>query len=96
MQDSELYGRILGITAPWRVERVELQLKQGEVHVYLAHGDKPEWPCAECGASCALYDHQPERQWRQMGIRLTHRTPTYCVRHLLGCCIYRYLLGLGE
>ena len=31
-----------------------------------------------------------------MGIRLTHRTPTYCVRHLLGCCIYRYLLGLGE
>ena len=35
MQDCELYGRILGIAAPWRVERVELQLKQGEVHVYL-------------------------------------------------------------
>src|ERR1700683_5220215 len=37
MQDCELYGRILGIAAPWRVECVELQLKQGEVHVYLAH-----------------------------------------------------------
>jgi hypothetical protein len=34
MQDCELYGRILCIAAPWRVERVELQLKQGEVHVY--------------------------------------------------------------
>lgn len=66
MQDSELYGRILGITAPWRVERVELQLQRGEVHVYLAHEDKREWPCAECGASCALYDHQPERQWRHL------------------------------
>jgi transposase len=66
MQDCELYGRILGIAAPWRVERVELQLQQGEVHVYLAHEDKREWPCAECGASCALYDHQAERQWRHL------------------------------
>jgi hypothetical protein len=31
MQHCELYGRILGIVAPpWRVERLELQLKQGE------------------------------------------------------------------
>ena len=66
MQDCELYGRILGIAAPWQVERVELQLKQGEVHVYLAHENKLEWPCAECGASCALYDHQAERQWRHL------------------------------
>jgi len=66
MQDSELYGRILGITAPWRVERVELQLKQGEGHVYLAHEDEQEWPCPECGASCAVYDHQAERQWRHL------------------------------
>ena len=66
MQDSELYGRILGIHDPWRVERVDLQLQQGEVHVYLTHDDKPEWPCAECGASCPLYDHQAERQWRHL------------------------------
>jgi zinc-finger of transposase IS204/IS1001/IS1096/IS1165 len=66
MQDCELEGRILGIAAPWRVERVELQLKQGEVHVYLAHENQLEWPCAECGASCALYDHQAERQWRHL------------------------------
>ena len=66
MQDCELYGRILGIAAPWRVERVELKLQQGEVHVYLAHDDKLQWPCAECGASCVLYDHQAERQWRHL------------------------------
>ncbi len=43
MQDHELYRRILGIEAPWQVERVELKLSQGEVHVYLAHQNQPEW-----------------------------------------------------
>jgi transposase len=66
MQDSELYGRILGITDPWRVERVDLQLQQGEVHVYLTHDDQGEWPCPECGVPCALYDHQEQRQWRHL------------------------------
>ena len=66
MQDHELYRRILGIEAPWQVERVELQLKDGEVHVYLTHKDHLEWACAECGALGPLYDHQPERQWRHL------------------------------
>jgi hypothetical protein len=29
MQDCELYGRILGIAAPWRVDQVELLLPGG-------------------------------------------------------------------
>src|SRR5579864_8141365 len=66
MQDHELYRRILGIEAPWQVERVELKLEEGEVHVYLTHGDKLDWACAECGALGPLYDHQPERQWRHL------------------------------
>src|ERR1700675_313423 len=37
MQDHQLYQQILGIGAPWRVERVELDLEEedGGVHVYL-------------------------------------------------------------
>ena len=66
MQDHELYRRILGIEAPWQVERVELQLKQGEVHVYLTHQANLEWACAECGSPSPLYDHQAERQWRHL------------------------------
>jgi len=34
MQDRELYRRILGVEAPWEVERVELRLEKGEVHIY--------------------------------------------------------------
>ncbi|MBM3814497.1 MAG: ISL3 family transposase [Acidimicrobiia bacterium] len=66
MQDRELYRRILGIEAPWFVDRVELKLDGGEVHVYLDHHEMQNWQCAECGAGCKLYDHQPERQWRHL------------------------------
>lgn len=66
MQDLELYRRILGIEAPWYVERVELKLTEGEIHVYLEHEDLARWRCAECGAECPLYDHQAERQWRHL------------------------------
>ena len=66
MQDRELYRRILGIEAPWYVESVELKLEVGEVHVHLAHDEKINWPCPECGAQCKLHDHQPERQWRHL------------------------------
>lgn len=37
MRDRELCRRILGIEAPWQVERVELKLEAGEIHVYLEH-----------------------------------------------------------
>jgi hypothetical protein len=37
MQDRELYARILGITDPWQVERVDLKLEIGEVHIVLGH-----------------------------------------------------------
>jgi transposase len=66
MQDRELYRRILGIEAPWYVERIELKLAQGEVHVYLDHHEMIQWACAQCGAAAKLYDHQPERQWRHL------------------------------
>lgn len=66
MQDRELYARILGITDPWRVERVDLKLEIGEVHIVLDHAADLLWPCPECGAMCALHDHQPERQWRHL------------------------------
>lgn len=66
MQDRELYRQILGIQAPWFVERVELKLDQGEVHVFLDHDELVNWSCPECGAGCKLYDHQPERRWRHL------------------------------
>ena len=66
MQDRDLYAQILGVREPWRVERVELKLADGEVHVHLGHEDGLKWACPECGEPCPLYDHQPERCWRHL------------------------------
>lgn len=66
MQDKQLYEQILGISAPWRVERVDLQLGKGEVHIYLMHDPQARWKCCECGEPCNLYDHQEERRWRHL------------------------------
>jgi transposase len=66
VQDHELYARILGIQSPWRVDRVELKVAEGEVHIHLVHEAGVQWCCPECGQSCPLYDHQPERRWRHL------------------------------
>jgi hypothetical protein len=36
VDDKSLYAAILGLTAPWGVEKVELRLADGEVHVWVA------------------------------------------------------------
>ena len=35
MRDKDFYAQILGITYPWFVGEVKLQLQEGEVTVYL-------------------------------------------------------------
>jgi len=87
MQDRELYRRILGIEEPWQVERVELKLEAGEIHVYLEHAPEVQWLCPECSASSPLYDHQGERRWRHLDTcqyqTILHASPprTACREH---------------
>ena len=87
MQDRDLYGQILGVQKPWRVESVDLKLSEGEVHVHLTHDAGLEWLCPECGKNCPLYDHQPERRWRHLDTcqyrTILHATPprSNCPEH---------------
>lgn len=64
MRDRELYGTILGITAPWRVADVELRSEQGEVEVFIEH-DGADLICPKCKAVCARYDSR-RRTWRHL------------------------------
>jgi transposase len=66
MQDTELYRHLLGVEAPWTVARVELNVKDQRVDVWVEHGDGTRWPCPECGEELATYDHAPERAWRHL------------------------------
>lgn len=65
MDDRDLYQAILGLSAPWKVERVDLRKDAREVDVYVQWPPRQAGSCPECGAACAVYDHL-ERRWRHL------------------------------
>jgi len=66
MQDIELYRQLLGLTTPWTVLRVELQVKTQRVEVWAGHAESARWPCPECAAVLPVYDHAEDRVWRHL------------------------------
>jgi transposase len=65
MDDKSLYAAILGLKDPWGVEKVELRLGDGEVHVWVALPPDTRWVCPDCLAGAPIHDHR-ERQWRHL------------------------------
>src|SRR3954469_19164933 len=66
MQDTELYRRLLGLEAPWTVERVALDMAQQRVDVHAVHAEGVQWACPDCGSQLPVYDHSEERSWRHL------------------------------
>jgi transposase len=64
MRDVELYEAILGLTPPWRVVSVKLDLEGKEVTVKVNAGLSP-FPCPECDAMVPGYDRKL-RRWRHL------------------------------
>lgn len=64
MRDVELYRTILGLTPPWTVVDVTLDVKAQHVTVQVHAGDGP-FPCPECHATVPGYDRKP-RRWRHL------------------------------
>ena len=65
MDDKSLYAAILGVRDPWGVDKVELRLAQGEVHIWVALPTETLWVCPECLAAAPIHDHR-ERVWRHL------------------------------
>ena len=65
MDDKTLYQQILGIQEPWGVERVDLELDQGEIHVWVSLPAKTRWVCPECLEPAPIHDHR-DRSWRHL------------------------------
>lgn len=65
MRDRELYARILGLSAPWSVKDVELDLASDEVRVIVEVEADAKLPCPTCGKPCGRYDRR-ERRWRHL------------------------------
>lgn len=66
MMDTELYRKLLGIEKPWFIERVELNMAEERVDIWLKHDRALEWPCPDCGKRLRVRDHVEERSWRHL------------------------------
>jgi len=64
MRDVELYRALLGVTAPWTVAGVDVDLTGQRVVVRVEAGAGP-YPCPECGTSSRRYDGK-RRRWRHL------------------------------
>ena len=64
MRDVELYRALLGLTAPWTVAGVDVDMKGQRVVVRVEAGPGP-YPCPECGTLTGRYDSKP-RRWRDL------------------------------
>jgi transposase len=65
VEDRALYETLLGLTAPWTVERVMLQEAQETVEVLVGPIPGTRWTCPECDGPSPGYD-RVERRWRHL------------------------------
>jgi len=56
MRDTELYKQILGLENPWYVSRVELNVTEHSVDIWLEHDFGVHWECPQCGRAFTCRD----------------------------------------
>ncbi len=49
MDDTELYSKLLGITPPWSVTRVVVDMAAERIDVWVAEAPGTKFRCAGCG-----------------------------------------------
>ena len=66
MDDRELYTKLLGITAPWRVTRVTVDMAAERIDVWVEEASGAKFRCAGCRQPMPMYDHTPEQVWQHL------------------------------
>jgi len=64
MKDAKLYQHLLGLTRPWRVAAVHLEMEKQEVEVKVECG-REGWVCPVCHRRAHLHDRH-RRRWRHL------------------------------
>ena len=62
------YGKLLGISGPWRVVSAQLDLLAGKVAIEVGWDESVPVVCPECGQECPRHDHAPQREWRHLNV----------------------------
>lgn len=66
MDQKEFYGKLLKLTYPWHVKRVEYNESDERVDIYIEHDKGFKFFCGECGEESSTYDHTGDKEWRHL------------------------------
>jgi len=66
VKDTQLYEQLLGLSKPWSVDRVELELDQNRITVHLRCEQGTVWGDPETGQDRAHIHGWVERSWRHL------------------------------
>ena len=66
MDDTELFAKLLGITARWRITRVTVNVPAERIDLWVEEAPGTSFPCPACRELAAVYDHTPEQVWRHL------------------------------
>ncbi|MHB2153829.1 ISL3 family transposase [Calditrichota bacterium GD2] len=75
MKDKELFKQILGLSHPWEVSKVDLDIANEEVEIEIIYKSKKGF-CPKCEVEYDIYDHREKRRWRHLD---TCQMKTYIV-----------------
>jgi len=64
--DVDLYQQVLGLSDPWKVVEVRLDMGSTAIHIHVQHGEGCRWKCPKCEQQLSCYDHAEERTWRHL------------------------------
>jgi transposase len=68
VKDAPLLEAVLGLTDPWRIERVDLARDESCLTVCVGDAAGVSWPCPACGVRLPCHDRGPERVWRHLDL----------------------------
>jgi transposase len=65
MNDKTLYEKILGVTSPWHVTDVKMDLSTNTITVTVGHAENATFLCPDCHQAGPIHDHRIKR-WRHL------------------------------
>ena len=63
---EEHYERLIGLTGPWKVSGVQLELSGKRIVIEIGYNLSEPMECPECATRCRHYDHREMREWRHL------------------------------
>lgn len=66
MDDTVLFTKLLGITAPWRVTKVTVNVPAERIDVWVEEAPGVKVLCSTCRVAVPVYDHTLEQVWRHL------------------------------